>query len=710
MSLQLKSGEIVAFFQELKNAYQNPAYESQKKQFGKAMFEEELKFLKTNPPSCKVNEVKRVRQSHYNTNYAKARALLKTHFDDGQVMHLVSCLALSNALIITGEGDIVVADSIHNQLADLKRIGEPSRFGSALRGKLNGYDGFYIIKVAQRNDEDSNNMMYHEIVVGAYMNELRDLGIPNFVYTYGAFRCSPPIYDDSGNVIDWCNGESEEKVPYVLYEDIQDAVTCYAYLGEKKNPRFFFSLMMQIAMCSRVANDKYGYTHYDLHMGNILMRSAKSLGFKGDFYIPYTSSTGKTFYVLTDTIASIIDYGSVYLKGYGTPEWQSELYGRYNDRSLPLADIYKLVCVMAYSFLTRGNFPLASKNLIVYFLQFFTPVKTEQEISAFINDQKKVGFNLPYNTPNKTFVPAGVNVETFIDYLFNVPNNVFPSKMRDSLVTLQPVPGNPILRCRECYSFEQVFLQTSNGGDTSEYPETFEEVYKDALATSENYELPTSFSAQEATQALETNLSSIQMQISENLKVLKPIDLTLKNVYDRQVLLDFRQFYFVVIDLYRLLDEVVRIENMLNWLNDSLYPAQEWDLESALQKTKNLREQLIGPIKAALVSLVLAFSVLEQVLPTDAHRNLSEQFTDYKWYETIYYSLKELTTRKGLYDDEDVIMSESDDKGKEKEKSSTVSSARGATNKNTSRRQSFLSTPTGRVIRRTKLFRSDENL
>jgi len=114
-------------------------------------------------------------------------------FQDG-----MGCLI--DALISNDENNIYPDLRLRRLITNISKIGAESVEGMAFQLQSGQYP-LYVIKVPTNPKYDT---LTHEAVIGmGAINTLRNR-IPNFVHTYGAFRCFPPIIDRSNNVVSWC--------------------------------------------------------------------------------------------------------------------------------------------------------------------------------------------------------------------------------------------------------------------------------------------------------------------------------------------------------------------------------------------------------------------------------------------------------------------------------------------------------------------------
>lgn len=168
-----------------------------------------------------------------------------------------------------------------------------------------------ILKYATGNGPGFSNIL-HEIAVGLVLNYLKE-DVPNFMYTWGGFICTPPTrgkklvsptksveYSYDFNTM--CTNNSDNPHAIMLSEFIQgipfnDIWDSLDELSVKK-------ILFQIACALDVAQKRFEFVHNDLHGGNVLVR---------ELHHEATLKYGKRK-IRTAFIPVIIDYGYATVK------------------------------------------------------------------------------------------------------------------------------------------------------------------------------------------------------------------------------------------------------------------------------------------------------------------------------------------------------------------------------------------------------------
>lgn len=288
---------------------------------------------------------------------------------NGRALEALACVAnniisIDNSVASTARGNVSL---FRKYLTDVRLIGAASERGYAMSvGIVDKIDNAFVIKVDKdTNGAYSRHTMRHEVVAGLILNSLRPI-IPNFAYMFGSFECGGPILtlknnnnsdnvealDIDGNVEpkieSWCRGG--EIQTYAVYENINHSMSLKDYVKTCSSQQYM-DILIQIMFALKVAYERVGFTHYDLHYDNVLVRSYEQEG----FYIPYDE-----YYVEATKIATIIDYGmshvyynnvesgkmvSLGLKEASGGRGNAAMLnvGTYMDRPNPIMDCYKIL-------------------------------------------------------------------------------------------------------------------------------------------------------------------------------------------------------------------------------------------------------------------------------------------------------------------------------------------------------------------------------
>jgi len=267
--------------------------------------------------------------------YLKSEGRYDHNYQDG-----MGCLI--DALV--AEDDIIENARLNRWITNISKIGASTAEGMVFELQ-SGSHPLYVIKITNDPKDDT---LPHEAIIGmGAINKLRDK-IPNFMHTYGAFMCSPPVLDKEGKVIAWCPNKTDS-VAYLVLENIQDS-TGLDYLAWDLNEDEFLQIYLQVLNALNVAYKEFDFTHYDLHAGNVIIQRLSY-----DVLIPFYLPDGRTLYIKTRYLIRIIDYGMshIYLQGQHFGRYGLEYAGINAEASFPMHDAYKLLFFTYYYSLNK---------------------------------------------------------------------------------------------------------------------------------------------------------------------------------------------------------------------------------------------------------------------------------------------------------------------------------------------------------------------
>lgn len=358
----------------------------------------------------------------------KVEILAKQQFFNADVMQGLLCSL--NALFI-GSQTLPVNERVKHWLKT-NRILNAGSHGYAMEAVFGQAKDLILVK-----GQDAE--LVHELFVGLQLNQLRER-IPNFSYVFGGFRCLPAFLDNK-SVKTWCNDPNSSSPParlqYILYENIKPAVSMKDWIPTNRFSKFL-NQYLQILLAVNMAYETMDFTHYDLHTGNVLIRSIPDFP---EFTLQYTWKMNPV-YLRTSHVATIIDYGMSHVRidnqNYGV--WGYKSYNILPDQSNPLYDAYKLL-IDSLHFMKNED-----KELAIPLLQFFTrEVVTIKDLDQFVDTQVDIYSLLPPLDKRLTF-------ESYMDLVFDMAMT-----MNIGLVP-KPDKKSPLLSCKEqiCVSKSQI--------------------------------------------------------------------------------------------------------------------------------------------------------------------------------------------------------------------------------------------------------------
>jgi hypothetical protein len=238
---------------------------------------------------------------------------------------------------MSGELSPSPRERLRNWFPTVKQIGQESIEGYALRTSLTTDTNLFVMK-APRNPR--NDDLVHEALVGFYaMNKLSHI-LPNYMRVYGYTKCSPPAIRNK-EAVTWCSS-STPAVSYLITENIRDGPTIKEFMKDPNTTVFdFLAVFYQLINALNIAYKYYGYTHYDLHAGNVIIRKYSRL-----IAIPFFGTNDKPIgYIATVYVPYIIDYGfsRITVGGIGFGKIGLEKFGVTGETAFPMYDIYKIL-------------------------------------------------------------------------------------------------------------------------------------------------------------------------------------------------------------------------------------------------------------------------------------------------------------------------------------------------------------------------------
>lgn len=262
--------------------------------------------------------------------------------DDTVALETVSCLNVQNILLgrSVSKTDTEYIKSYFGE----SRVLSSGQNGVALVTNFDRSQTSFVIKAMRRFDDKSLTDQMNEYNIGTYaINKLRS-EIPNFAFMFGAFTCSGPRYSDSGQKLDILTicENSDDPVLYTIQERVVNSIPLSTFF-DRCTRSDALNVLVQIFAALYMAENRYNFTHNDLHTGNILISSLQE-----PIVIRYDLGGDEPFIIKTQYVAVIIDLGMSYAevvidgeKVTFSPRGREASFIT-SDRPRFEADIYKL--------------------------------------------------------------------------------------------------------------------------------------------------------------------------------------------------------------------------------------------------------------------------------------------------------------------------------------------------------------------------------
>lgn len=351
-----------------------------------AQYDGEVKLLETSS-LCDISAMKGMRDRMSGIKGSEIKSVLSSSFYNPDAMHATMCAV--NSVFYTSPfdiGSLYLNGRIRSYVYNLETIAEGNS-EIAFEADFDDAKRLFVVKTG----EESSASLLHEMIVGLYGTNRLRVYVPNFAYVFGGFKCSPPIVGLDKKMKTWCLN-NENPVNYVLYENITPGSSLSAHIREGCSSKVFVNAILQVLYSLILANAMIDFTHYNLTCEKVFLRQLNTPSF-----IPYITETRKTGYLLTDKVATIIDYEYAHFKtadlvdsmGHTTRVGMD--YGSYDfipysifpKISFPISDAYKLLMTSYVAARKYENHEVA--RVCSDILKFFSSESTDQ--AAFLQNK-----------------------------------------------------------------------------------------------------------------------------------------------------------------------------------------------------------------------------------------------------------------------------------------------------------------------------------
>jgi hypothetical protein len=367
-----------------------------------------------------------------NVNVKNVNNLIKNDFyeyNTEEGIHLMSKQLLS------GKNLLETSKKVHEAVRNFKTLAAGA-YGQVFLVSIAGNEKESIRVIVKTSKDIEHDDLRHELLVSFLaLNKLREY-IPNFSFAYGGFKCNPPVVDEYKNVLDFCGADGSNVITYALQENIPGDVISKAMLNLTAGQ--FVNYYLQVLLSLNLANQKYEYSHFDLHSNNCILRNP----FEGEgFNLRYPTSNGD-IYLVSDKIATIIDYGmsgitykNVFLGSYNLSEFKG-------SNPFPLFDAFKFLLFCMLDARDNNNFPVLEAGAVI--AQFFSNDSLDSLIDLHVIEPLTY-----YELPNFTDL-VNLGLEPLI---YHIINNIDCS----NILSKTPNPNYRNLQCMDyCLTLEDV--------------------------------------------------------------------------------------------------------------------------------------------------------------------------------------------------------------------------------------------------------------
>lgn len=271
--------------------------------------------------------------------------ILNKKFINGSDMKAILCMLDKVFLSLSDNDENInnkilprVDSKINNWITKANKLPVSSSEGYVYISDILSDEAQVIIKVPQTNDGTVSMLTEYYIGIKA-VNKLRYI-LPTFVYTLGAFVC--PIVTPEDSNPNLCINNTDN-TSYVIYEKINGDTVGKLLQTKELDFNQWLNIFSQLLLSLEVAQREINFTHFDLHIGNVMVRKARNTNYNVLIH-------DKEYQVNTDIFPVIIDFGMatscVNSKTIGSYDFPK--YGMLNYM-IPGYDMYKFL-VFSYSY------------------------------------------------------------------------------------------------------------------------------------------------------------------------------------------------------------------------------------------------------------------------------------------------------------------------------------------------------------------------
>lgn len=553
------------------------------------------------------------------------RDTMGANFYNFNVMEAAACAIDSMFYYIPGEqGSLTLHEIIRQRITKMKVMAAGVQ-GEVSDVEYDGVSDFMVIKTPKKPDDPD---MTHELFVGVHgTNKLRR-DIPNFAFIYGGFRCPPPDIDpETKEVINVCSdyADNPTSVPYLLMEKIFPAVSATKYIGTASIEQML-SLYFQFLFAVDFAHRTIDFTHYDAHTENLLMRDISASGFGTEFYIPYPQRNGKTIFVKADRVATLIDFGMAGIrhegKYHGIPEAMDVLGARFNDRSWPMHDAYKMLCFLIQRANEAENREVV--DALTKIFKFFNTTDNPIDIVQYegLKSQWKSRFAIPPLPRFKDF-----NLRSLI--LFVIDNfKEYP------VLSSSPPSGSKILQCTSCLTFKSV--ARISGAYRGIKPETFIHLYdvatlKDVVTPEQYQEIVDRFDYPVAETAFFQEMDGFVEKSEELKRKFHRVMLQPELVFDERWMAEIHRTYAYI---YRAINV---LENFELYLKVGRWVAELYNNQFLRDKLLEYEGKIegLGPFMCEMIENANEnYEIIYEALQSEEWKKKYSYDRRFSWYKT----------------------------------------------------------------------------
>ncbi len=366
-----------------------------------------------------------------------------------QMIHKIQCYIQSKLELYNTASSLISEPSkdFPNIILEYKKLGKKNQQGTVYRVtiELDSNKKVYAILKYGKGYHRTIETVLHEVAVGFMLNNLRENGNLNFMYSYAPFYCS------TGK--DLCSSNVKTKVTtcaffeYVSGFTLSDFIKQYINQDEEATVEMFIKLLFQVSLALSDAQKLCKFIHYDLHDENILITYNET---------PVDLTYKYAKYKLTNVnyVVTIIDYGNSVVENKNIPQIQPLLdiinsdSSKNGDKTLFMTpftdsqvkikyfeelayskepyigcyDIFHLSMMCMSSMVANENISMnviqkVWKILMTFFINRLSSVNVSQKCKKFLTEQKFTFESLYYRLKLSDKELVDISMQNYVEYL-----------------------------------------------------------------------------------------------------------------------------------------------------------------------------------------------------------------------------------------------------------------------------------------------------
>jgi hypothetical protein len=190
------------------------------------------------------------------------------------VQEKIACVVKQelSSLPLTEEGIKVGNKSLQKIFYPIKQLStkDDSAYGITALTSFKDSVSFAVIKYATKDESLESELLIHDLTVGMIMNNLRKQ-VPNFMYTYGGLYCTSPEKNNNFDSTSLCKNNN---ITTLCIAEYIKGISLFKLLDDSLfTMEGLENILIQVIFSLCIAREKYNFSHNDLHLNNILIKT-----------------------------------------------------------------------------------------------------------------------------------------------------------------------------------------------------------------------------------------------------------------------------------------------------------------------------------------------------------------------------------------------------------------------------------------------------